>query len=270
MAALAWLGPSASLSGGPGAYLATLGAQASRVSELSPAAGSDALLRNTLLTLYALWWGLLGFALLLVAALVARLLARRRPGSDAAFFALWLAPAALVYVTIHIGDPGYLMSVLPGLYVACAALLAPTAAKAPRAAVAFAALLVAINIAVFIVSDAPFSARAIASHDRSLDERVAFVRAHFTPASTAILAQSEYLTARYYLPEFRVLFYGSEPEVLSRAAQEVRIASPATAVVIFGALASPLPPTLRLASDGGVAFGSVDAGTLVAYDLEPR
>ena len=270
VAALAWLGPSASLSGGPSTYLATLGAQASRVSELSPAAGSDALLRNTLLTVYALWWGLLGFALLLVTALVARVLARRRPGGDAAFFALWLAPAALVYVTIHIGDPGYLMSVLPGLYVACAALLAPTAAKAPRAAVAFAALLVAINIAVFIVSDAPFSARAIASHDRSLDERVAFVRAHFTPASTAILAQSEYLTARYYLPEFRVLFYGSEPEVLSRAAQEVRIASPATAVVIFGALASPLPPTLRLASDGGVAFGSVDAGTLVAYDLEPR
>src|SRR5438552_1898089 len=158
-------------------------------------------------------------ALVASAALVARVLARRRPGGDAAFFALWLAPAALVYVTIHIGDPGYLMSVLPGLYVACAALLAPTAAKAPRAALAFAALLVAINIAVFVVSDAPFSARAIASHDRSLEQRVAFVRAHFTPASTAILAQSEYLTARYYLPEFRVRSYGSEPEVLSRARQ---------------------------------------------------
>ncbi len=270
VAALAWLGPSASLSGGPAAYLATLGAQASRVSELSPAAGSDALVRNTLLTFYALWWGLLGFALLLVAAIVARLLARHRPSEDAAFFALWLAPAALVYITIHIGDPGYLMSVLPGLYVACAALLAPVARTAPRAVLAFAAVLVTINIAAFIVSDAPFSARAVATHDRSLDERVAFVRGHFTPAATVILAQSEYLTARYYLPEYRVLFYGSEPEVLSRAVREVRIASPATAVVIFGALGSPIPPTLRLASDGGVAFGSVDAGTLVAYDLEPR
>jgi hypothetical protein len=118
--------------------------------------------------------------------------------------------------------------------------------------------------------DTPFSARAIASHDDALTSRVAFVRGHFTPASTVILAQSEYLIARYYLPEYRVLFYGAQPEVLSRAAQEVRIASPTAAVVIFGTLASPLPTTLRLASDSGVQFGSVDASTLVAYDLEPR
>ena len=122
------------LSGGPAAYLASLGGQASRVSELSPAAGSDALLRNTLLTVYALWWGLLGFALLLLAAIVAALTARRRLSDDTMFFALWLIPAGLVYVTIHIGDPGYLMSRLPGLYVAVAALLAPLARLAPRAA----------------------------------------------------------------------------------------------------------------------------------------
>lgn len=90
IACLAWFVPSALLSGGPAAYLGSLSGQAARVSELSPAAGGDALLRNTLLTVYALWWGLLGFA-------------------------LWLVPAALVYVTIHIGDPGYLMSMLPGL-----------------------------------------------------------------------------------------------------------------------------------------------------------
>src|SRR3982074_2176727 len=114
IAALAWFGPSASLSGGPAAYIASLGGQAARVSELSPAAGSDALLRNMLLTVYALWGGLLGVALLLVAAIAAALLARRRLTEDAAFFALWLMPAALVYVLIHIGDPGYLMSVLPG------------------------------------------------------------------------------------------------------------------------------------------------------------
>ena len=74
------------------------------------------------------------------------------------FFALWLIPAALVYVTIHIGDPGYLMSMLPGLYVAVAALLAPLARMAPRAVVAFAALLVALNVGVFVVADTPFSA----------------------------------------------------------------------------------------------------------------
>ena len=267
-AALAWLVPSASLSGGPAAYLATLGAQASRVSELSPAAGGDALLRNTLLTVYALWWGLLGFALLLVAAIVARLRAWRL-SDDAIFFALWLVPAGLVYVTIHIGDPGYLMSVLPGLYVACAALVAPVARTAPRAILTFVAVLAAINVAVFMATDAPFSARAIAGHDRSLDDRVAFVRGHMAPDSTLILAQSEYLEARYYLPEYRVLFYGSEPEVLSRAARVVRITSP-TSVVIFGALAAPLPATLRLTTDVAPSGIVQSDTTLIAYDLEPR
>ena len=233
IAALAWFGPSASLSGGPAAYVASLGGQAARVSELSPAAGSDALVRNTLLTVYALWWGLLGFAVLLVAAMIGAIIARRRLTEDAAFFALWLVPAALVYVTIHIGDPGYLMSVLPGLYVAFAALIAPVAAQSRRAILAFAAVLVAVNVAVFVVGGPSFSAAAIARHDRALVQRVNFVRGAFRPAVTVILAQSEYLTARYYLPEYRVVFYGTEPEVLSSAAREVRITSPTT-VVVFG------------------------------------
>jgi len=267
--ALAWFLPSASLSGGLTAYLASLGGQAARVSELSPAAGSDALLRNTLLTVYALWWGLLAFALLLLAGIVARLRARRRLSDDAAFFALWLVPAALVYVTIHIGDPGYLMSVLPGLYVGCAALLAPVAAKAPRAIVAATALLVALNVGVFVAADTPFSARTLVRHDTTIDLRVAFIRGTFAPGSAVILAQSDYLTARYYLPEYRVLFYGASPEVLSRAAQEVRITSPTT-VLVFGALAAALPSTLHL-NDADVRSATLEAGTtVVAYELEPR
>ncbi|MGH2489965.1 MAG: glycosyltransferase family 39 protein [Candidatus Limnocylindria bacterium] len=271
IAALAWFAPTASLSGGPAVYLATLSGQAARVSELSPAAGHDALLRNTLLTVYALWWGLLGFALLLVAAIVASLRARPRLSDEAIFFALWLLPAALVYVTIHIGDPGYLMSMLPGLYVACAALLAPIARRAPRAILTFTALLVALNVGVFVSADTPFSARAIARHDRSLESRLAFVRGSFAPASAVILAQSEYLTARYYLREYRVLFYGAEPEVLSRAVQEVRITEPTT-VVVFGGLAAGLPAALRTSGDGAlVTSGSVEGGSaIVAHDLEPR
>jgi hypothetical protein len=241
------------------------------VSEFSPVAGSDALLRNALLTVYALWWGLLGFALLLVAAILAVVLGRRRLAEDAAFFALWLIPAALVYVTIHIGDPGYLMSVLPGLYVACAALIAPVASKSAPAVLTFAALLVAVNVGVFVVLGPAFSAGAIARHDRALLQRVVFVRGTFPAAKTVIIAQSEYLTARYYLPEYRVLFYGTEPDVLSRVAREVRITSPIT-VVVFGALAAPLPQALRFDNDGDLLrWADVDAGvSFVAYDLERR
>jgi hypothetical protein len=270
IACLAWFVPSAALSGGPAAYLASLGGQATRVSELSPAGGGDALLRNTLLTIYALWWGLLGFALLLVAAIIAALTARRRMSDETMFFALWLIPAALVYVTIHIGDPGYLMSMLPGLFVAVAALLAPLAGVAPRLVATFAALLVVLNVMVFALADTPFSSRAIVRHDATLDARLALVRATFAPGSVVVLAQSEYLTARYYLPEYRVLFYGTEPLVLSRAAREVRITAPTTAV-LFGTVSAPLPTNVKLG--GPVHMPSVTiegAAALVAYELEPR
>ena len=270
IACLVWFIPSAVLSGGPAAYLASLGGQATRVSELSPAAGSDALLRNTLLTIYALWWGLLGFALLLLAAIVAALTARRRLNDEAMFFALWLMPAAFVYVTIHIGDPGYLMSMLPGLFVAIAALLAPLARMAPRAVATFAALLVVLNVAAFAVADTPVSLRAIVRHDATLDARLAFVRATFAPASVVILAQSEYLTARYYLPEYRVLFYGAEPEVLSSTAREVRVTAP-SAAVFFGTVSAPLPPNVQLSGDVHLPSVTFEGGSsLVAYDLEPR
>jgi len=270
IACLLWFIPSAVYSGGPAAYLASLGGQVTRVSELSPAAGGDALLRNTLLTVYALWWGLLGFALLLLAAIVAAFTARRRPTEDALFFALWLIPAALVYVAIHIGDPGYLMSMLPGLYVATAALLAPLARTAPRALVASAALLVALNLGVFVLAETPFSASAIARHDLSVETRVAFVRARSPSASTVILAQSQYLTARYYLPDHLVLFYGAQPEVLSRAAREVRSTAPKT-VVLFGTVSGLLPPNAPPAGDLEMQTFTIEqGGSVVAYDLEPR
>ena len=266
IAALAWFLPSASLSGGLAAYLASLGGQASRVSELSPAAGSDALLRNTLLTVYALFWGLLGFALLLVAGAIASLRTRRRVSEDTMFFALWLVPAALIYVTIHIGDPGYLMSMLPGLYVACAALLAPIARRAAPIVLPWTALFVVINAAVFVLGDGPFSASAIASHDRVTARRVANVRA-MAPSSTVVLARSDYLIARYYLPDYTVLFDGAAPEVLSSATREVRVASP-TGVFFYGSLQSPFPAAVRLDTEDS---GTILPGaTLVAYDLEPR
>jgi MFS family permease len=270
IACLVWFVPSAVLSGGVAAYLASLSGQATRVSELSPAAGGDALLRNTLLTVYALWWGLLGFAVLLVAAIVAALIARRRMSEETMFFALWLIPAALVYVTIHIGDPGYLMSMLPGLYVACAALLAPLARAAPRALAAFAAFLVALNLGVFVLADTPFSAGTIARHDRSVEGRVTSVSRSFPPSSTVILAQSEYLIARYYLPDHRVLFYGADPEVLSHTAREVRITAPTT-VVVFGTVPALLPPGMQPPGEFEMQYFAMEPGaSLVAYDLEPR
>ena len=128
------------------------------------------------------------------------------------------------------------------------------------------ALFVVINAAVFVMGDGPFSASAIASHDRATARRVASVRA-MAPSSTVVLARSDYLIARYYLPDYAVLFDGAAPEVLSSAAREVRVASP-TGVFFYGSLPSPFPAAVRLdTEDSGTV---VPGATLVAYDLEPR
>lgn len=266
VASLAWFVPSAVLSDGLAEYVGSLSGQAARVSELSPAAGGNALVLNTLLTMYALFWGLLVFALLLITTIVAALTAGRRLSEEAIFFALWLIPAALLYVTIHIGDPGYLMSMLPGLYVACAALLAPIALRATAPVMTAAALAVATSTVVFVIGDTQFSASAIARHDALLRQRVAWARA-LSPATTVVLARSEYLTARYYLPDYRVLFDGAAPEVLSSKVREVRVAS-GTKVLFFGSL----PGVIQFELSGGdVPSGVVAQGaTLTAYDLEPR
>jgi hypothetical protein len=255
VASLAWFVPSAVLSGGFVEYVGSLSGQAARVSELSPAAGGNALVLNTLLTVYALFWGLLGFAVLLITAVLAALTVRRGLSEDAIFFALWLIPAALVYVTIHIGDPGYLMSMLPGLYVACAALLAPIARRAPAPVITTAALAVAIGVVVFAIGDTQFSPSAIVRHDRVLQQRVATVRAQ-SPSTFVVLARSQYLLARYYLPEYRVLFEGAAPEVLSSKAQAVRLGSPLT-FFYFGD---------EMSADSFTPAGM----TLTAYELEPR
>ncbi|TME74219.1 MAG: hypothetical protein E6I48_09915 [Chloroflexi bacterium] len=97
------------------------------------------------------------------------------------------------------------------------------------------------------------------------------MRDRFAASSSVVIAQSEYLTARYYLPEYRVLFFGDRPEVLSRSGREVRVAAPTAVVIfIFAPLGSELGTTLGLPDDGApVRSGQLGTGdTLVAYDLE--
>lgn len=221
-ACLAWLVPTLILSDGIDAYLVALRGQAAYVGQTYSIVGQGvpALVANVAMTFWAAGWGLLLVAPLAVAGVA--LLSRGATGSlldsDGGFFLVWCAPPLLVYVGLHIGDWGYVLSALPGLYIAAACVLGTLVRSRRRVALGAGwAALVAAPAAVFLLSSAPFSASAIARHDDELHARFAYVRGHFPSERTLILTREDFLLVRYYLPDYHARQHDPDPYVqLSR------------------------------------------------------
>jgi hypothetical protein len=252
-AGLLWIIPSALLSGGIGPYVGAVLAQSGSITGKSVvgAAGGDVLWYDVRFTVLALAWGLFAVGIVLLAMLLAPALhwARRphlpRLGPAGAFFLLWLGPGFVVYLAWIIGDWGYVLSILPGLYVLCAALLerALAGTRGPALIVwrTFAVALVAGTAVFFVVADARWSIGLLAGHDRSVAARVSYVRGHFAADTTVLVAREDYQQARYYLNEYVAWLY--DPVPAGRAEPPKSI--PAT-VVIFTpelTLRQPVAPT---------------------------
>ena len=218
-ACLVWVIPSAILSGGLGEYVGAVLTQSGSITGKSPigASGGDALSYDLRFTVLALAWGLFAFGIVLLGLLLAPVIhwARRprapRVSERGAFFALWLLPCIVVYVAWIIGDWGYVLSILPGLYVLCAALLERALGAARPSALAAwrvgAIALLAGTAFVFVATPARWSADLLRAHDRGVTERVAYVRGHFAPDGTVLLAREDYQLARYYLSDYLAWLY---------------------------------------------------------------
>ena len=225
LACAAWLVPTVALSGGIADYADALRAQAVFVTRAYSitAQGLPAFMANLSATTWALGWGLFVMAPLALAsvALVVRraIVARREIGvrdiDDAVFFLLWTLPPLAVYVVVHIGEWGYVLSALPGLYLlsgrALERLLVLAHARRREMYFAASSLLVAVPALCFAASPIPFSAAGIAAHDVELSARVGFVRDNYQPRATLILTREDFLLVRYYLPEYRTRQYDPEP-----------------------------------------------------------
>jgi len=272
--ALAWFAPSAIASGGLAAYLNSVEVQSSRAAAFSVAVrGATGAADNAATIVYSLGWALAAtFPVLLIAAL-ARLVARRpSPGARALFFALWILPALVFYAGVHVGSSGYLLSVVPAVSILAGLLfdaVAPAArASSRRVAGAIAGAALVANALIFIAAPTPFSATAIAAHDRSLTDRVAYIRAQYPANGTVILAQYEFVFLTQYLPEYRALFFGPRPEVLSTDPPAVTVTPAGGTVLLFGRI-----PDLPNADDAAVllpGLASLTRGSIRAYDIRMR
>jgi hypothetical protein len=263
---LVWLVPTALLSGGPLAYVDAVMRQTDyvRATYSVPAQGLSALSANLAATLYALAWGL-GLCALPIAGLAlvgARRAVRARRvvlGRTDGFLVAWIAPAISLYVLLHIGEWGYVLSVLPGLYV-LAAIGIDRFVKVPRivrrAALASAAVSTAF---AFVATSAPFSAAAIAHRDDELAARVSFVRQHYSPDSTLVLAREDFLLVRYYLPEYHSWFHDFDPY---RLAMRRKRAPKVNAIIAFS-------PGLKAASIEARRVECAKGVHLVYLDIDP-
>lgn len=270
---LAWLVPSAISAGGLTAYLSNVAVQSSRTAAFSVSArGADGAVDNLAMIGFGLGWALATAVPVLLVAALARLLARRpSPGARALFFALWMAPPLLFYAGVHIGVGGYILSVVPAFALLAGLLFdaARRSASPPgrRIVTGIAAAVVIANGVIFVATPAPFSAAAIADHDRSLQERIAYVRSHYPPPTTVILAQFEFVFLAQYLPEYRGLFFGPGPERLSADPPEVTIGPGSGTVLLFGKVPA-VPDGDTSALLPGLA--ALTRGSVRAYEIRMR
>ena len=264
-----WAVPAALASGGPGAYAQAVLAQSASITAKSSiaAGGGDALSYNVRFTVLALAEGLgpsgaLGGVLLLAAALRWIRTGGRRVGAEAVFFALWVAPALLVYTLWIIGEWGYVLSIVPAIYVLVAVLLERALRQAPRGAWsawrAAAAVIVLAAALGFLALPGRFTAQALARHDAGLADRTAYVREHFAPERTVLLAREDFTLAQYYLPGYRAWLYLDEP---ATPADPPKDAGGAAVLVVF-------TPSLELRQPVALATAALPSGdTLRSADL---
>lgn len=278
---LVWLVPTAVLSGGLDGYLTALARQTDQVRATYSvqAQGLAALWFNVQFTAYALAWGLLGFAIIVSGAGLSRLLASRSArgpllGADGRFFAAWLLPGLVFYLAVHIGEWGYVLSILPGLYVLAAASIAHLgAALSDRRRIAWQALAAILALApalIFIASEERFSAATIRSHDRALAARVAYVKATFPTDGTIVLAREDFLLVRHYLPGYRAWLYDPEPHKRGKA--KSRKTTRTTTIVIFTEGLRPRPSLqvtrIEVAPRVWLSHFTVEAGEVVEFSGE--
>jgi len=215
---LTWLVPTAMLSDGLVAYIDAVIRQSDfvRATHSVLAQGLPALGRNLTTTLSAIAWGLGLFTLPVVALILSRVYGairwrRLNTGQHETLLIAWIAPGLALYSGLHIGDSGYVLSILPALYVVAAIAIdrAQSLPASPRR-LAFAVGVLAPAL-LFTTSSAPFSAASIARHDWELASRVTFVREHYSAGTTLLLAREDFLLVRYYLPDYRAWFHDRDP-----------------------------------------------------------
>jgi hypothetical protein len=124
------------------------------------------------------------------------------------FMVLWTFAPLPFYVFIHVGEYGYIFSMLPGLAMLAArgAIALAKGLRMPRTFRWIVAAVVLGNAAIFLFADAPLSARDIVRHDHGIDEKAAYLKATLAPDATLVVSAYDAVLVEHYLPAGYVAF----------------------------------------------------------------
>ncbi len=135
------------------------------------------------------------------------------------FVALWTLAPLPFYLFIHVGEYGYVFTMLPGLCVIAArgAIALVKAVRRPRLLPAVVAIVTLFDASVFLFTQTPLSRYDLAQRDHGIGEKVAYVRERVPPAQAVVVtAFDQLLIDRYLGGGYRLVAYDPDAGPRSR------------------------------------------------------
>ncbi len=213
---LLWFGPTVWLSGGIRDYMAVFSAYTDsdvlhRYSFLYN--GWKALAWSIKDTANYSFYALYATSLLLVVT-IGVLITRRHQWKDrrVLLLAIWVAPILLFYTFIHIGDPGYVFSFMPGVLLVIAASLTSVSGDLKQRfhrniVVPVLVFVLVANSAIFVFYPRVLTAPGLSQNDAAISAKLDYVKSHFAPDSVTLVSYALYKHLLYYLPQYRTSYW---------------------------------------------------------------
>ncbi|HMN61991.1 MAG TPA: hypothetical protein PJ988_16595, partial [Anaerolinea sp.] len=218
IACLLWFVPLITLSGGLSQYLAVMKDFSDRFQQTTSifmGAGLFGLRRNaTKLILYSAYgWGIVFVPFAYAAVRKIGEGRKIRLEARAVFIGLWVLPAVLFYLLVHMGQQGLIFVYLPALLLVSAAAF-DSLFQGQAKPVLFGGLaIILLSSAIFLfLPEYPLGANSqrlltrqtLVNSDRYYSTRFEAIRKTFSATSTLILAENWH-HVQFYLPEYRVI-----------------------------------------------------------------
>ena len=268
----AWLYPAVQLSGGWAVFEQASAAQGALVLPSSSVLfqGVGGVRHNSLLLVHSLDQ-MFGATALVTLYGIGRFLTFRGVVTDQRlrFLLFWFIPPLLIYTLIHIGEPGYVLSIVPVLCIVTAVIIRDilrdvrstlllafsrrrglknssslALAGGATVAVLVVAGLVAWNVNAFIRTEGPARWQEIRSIDSILTGQVQYARG-LQPNSVVILANDRFRQMQYYLPDYNVrLLYDEFVNDYQLVRYEYQIPEGVTTVLLMDDGPDGAPPVV--------------------------